>query len=51
MEDRKGGDETTGGSSKVGDVVDSVVLVRERGASLAAALLLVATETRREAEA
>jgi hypothetical protein len=50
MEERNGGAGMTGGSSDVGDVFDSVVLVRERGASLAAALLLVATDTRREAE-
>jgi hypothetical protein len=41
---------TTGGSSEVGDLADSPVLVRVRGASLEAALLLVATVTRREAE-
>jgi hypothetical protein len=39
-----------GGCSEVGDVTDSPVLVRVRGASLAAALLLVATVTRREAD-
>jgi len=51
MSERNGaGAPRTGASSAVGDLADSPVLVRVSGASLAAALLLVATVTRREAE-
>jgi len=45
-----GGCATTGASSEVGDLADSPVFVRESGAILEAALLLVATVTSREAD-